>query len=62
MMPERAQQVEETERDDDLRQEQMSDPAVQERLRRIFEDAKNGVSGPGITAEELPDFLREHGS
>jgi len=46
--------------EDEIYLEQMSDPAVRERLRAIFEEAQSGSSGPGITAEELPGFLREH--
>ena len=46
---------------DELREEQMNDPAVRVRLRQIFEEARKGAQRPGITAEELPDFLREHG-
>ena len=34
--------------------------AVRERLRQIFEEARKGEQGPGITPEELPGFLREH--
>ena len=45
---------------DQLREEQMNDPAVRERLRQIFEEARKGEQGPGITPEELPGFLREH--
>lgn len=47
--------------DDLLREEQMRDPKVRARLRAIFEDAKDGNADDGITAEELPDFLRDHG-
>lgn len=47
--------------EDETYLEQMSDPAVRERLRAIFEEAQSASSGPGITAEELPGFLREHG-
>lgn len=50
-----------TEEGDNLRTQQMRDPRVQARIKQIFEDAGKGESGPGITAEELPDFLREHG-
>jgi hypothetical protein len=41
-------------------QEQLRDPAVRERLRQIFDEAKRGSQDPGVTAEELPNFLREH--
>lgn len=44
-----------------LRREQMDDPAVRRRLREIFAAARAGKNEPVITAEELPDFLREHG-
>lgn len=46
---------------DEIYLEQMSDPAVRDRLRAIFDAAPSEPSGPGIRAEELPDFLREHG-
>ena len=63
MMPEPAPIQDETEESEDsLRDEQMSDPDVQARVKQIFEDAKQSKSGPGITAEELPDFLREQRS
>ncbi len=46
--------------EDDIYLEQMRDPAVRERLREIFAEAQSEEQSPGITAEELPDFLREH--
>jgi hypothetical protein len=46
--------------EDEIYLEQMRDPAVRERLRAIFETAQSGPSGPGVTPEELPGFLREH--
>jgi hypothetical protein len=47
--------------EDEIYLEQMSDPAVRERLRAIFDEAQSGPSDPGITAEDLPGFLHEHG-
>ena len=41
--------------------EQLRDPAVRERLRQIFDEAKAGSDDPGVTKEQLPEFLREHG-
>lgn len=49
------------EAEEKIRREQMSDPKVRARVREIFDDAASGDPEPGITAEELPDFLREHG-
>jgi hypothetical protein len=46
--------------EDEIYLEQMRDPAVRERLRAIFDEAQSGHSGSGITAEDLPGFLREH--
>ena len=63
MMPEPAPIQDETEESEDtLREQQLNDPDVQARVKAIFEDAKQGKSGPGIDAEELPDFLREQRS
>jgi hypothetical protein len=62
MMAKRARVTEETESaQDDLREEQMNDPKVQARIKEIFEEARKGSTGPGVTAEELAKFLREHG-
>jgi len=60
MKPERSPVEPEPAREE-LREEQMKDPVVRERLRRIFEEARKGEQRPGVTAEELPEFLREHG-
>jgi hypothetical protein len=45
--------------EDALRGEQMSDPVVADRIRRFLGRTGPGDE-PGVTAEELPDFLREH--
>ncbi len=37
----------------------LNDPEVQARIKRAFEDAKAGRVTPGVTAEEMPEFLRE---
>ena len=58
VMPERANVREET--DAARRQRRLQDPEVQKRIREIQDEVKGGKNpGPGITAEELPDFLRE---
>ncbi|MGZ5306726.1 MAG: hypothetical protein ACXWEG_08330 [Actinomycetota bacterium] len=42
------------------RKERLHDPDVQERLRQIHEQIDAGEPLiPGISGEELPDFLRE---
>ena len=42
------------------RNERLHDPDVQERLRQIHEQIDRGVPlSPGISGEELADFLRE---
>ena len=46
--------------DEEVRQRQMADPAVQARVEEILQGHKNGKPGSGIPAEELQDFLREH--
>ena len=62
MMAKRARATEETEpARDELREEQMNDPKVQARIQEIFEEPRKGTTGPGIRAEELSNFLREHG-
>jgi len=50
--------------DEEFRDRLMSKPEVQEANKRALERvrSRNGTKGkPGITAEELQDFLREHG-
>jgi hypothetical protein len=49
--------------DDELRQARLRDPQVQEIVRQIKRD-RSREEPPvedGVTAEELPEFLREHG-
>ena len=42
------------------RKDRLNDPDVQERLRQIHEQIDAGeLLSPGISGEELPDFLRE---
>ena len=44
----------------EIRKERLHDPDVQERLRQIHEQIDTGEPlSPGISGEELPDFLRE---
>lgn len=48
--------------DEQMRRERLDDPEVKARVRAIQERMRRGEPpGPGITEEELPDFLREHG-
>ena len=39
----------------------LADPRVQELIRQAFEDMRKGSDEPGVTAEELPEFLRRYG-
>jgi hypothetical protein len=44
-----------------MRRRRLADPAVQAKVRKIVESIRRGDDpGPGISAEELPDFLRNH--
>jgi hypothetical protein len=46
--------------DEEIRRQRLQDPEVQERLRQIHKQIDNGEPlSPGITPQELPDFLRE---
>jgi hypothetical protein len=46
--------------DEEVRRRLLTDPELRARAEEILEQAKNGGPvGPGILAEELPDFLRE---
>jgi hypothetical protein len=49
--------------DDELRQRRLRDPQVQEIVRQIKRELAQGERSieDGLTAEELPEFLREHG-
>jgi len=48
--------------DEEIRRRHLENPDVMWRARQAAERAKRGEpEGDGITAEELPDFLREHG-
>jgi hypothetical protein len=48
----------------EARRKVLDDPLIQERTREIREAIARGETSiePGITAEELPDFLSEHNS
>jgi|RifCSP13_1_1023834.scaffolds.fasta_scaffold272975_2 hypothetical protein len=37
----------------------LADPKVQELIRQVFEDLGKPSDEPGVTAEELPQFLRD---
>jgi hypothetical protein len=46
--------------DEAIRRRRLADPAVQAKVREIQESIRRGDDrGPGIGAEELPDFLGE---
>ena len=48
--------------DEEIHQRIMSDPEVQARIQTALAKVRSGKrEGPGLTAEELPEFLREHG-
>jgi len=62
MMPKRATESQETLSDEDIRRRHAEDPEVMRRAEEAAERARRGEpAGDGITAEELPGFLREHG-
>jgi hypothetical protein len=65
MTPDRKQSsTDELLSDEELHRRVVADPEVQARIeiaKRRAKGAPNG-EGPGITAEELPDFLRERDS
>ena len=48
----------------ELRRRMLQDPAIQARSREVLDEIARGdePKGAGITAEELPGFLREHNS
>lgn len=44
----------------EIRRQRLVDPDVQERLRQIHDQIDTGGHvSPGISGEDLPDFLRE---
>jgi hypothetical protein len=47
--------------DEEIRDRVLSDPDVQRRVAEALEEAKRPSPSPGISAEDLPEFLREHG-
>lgn len=59
VMPERMGVREEDAIDEERRQRRLQNPEVQKRLQEIRESIARGEKGPGVTAEELPEFLRE---
>ena len=58
-MPERMGVREEDATDEERRQRRLQDPDVQKRLQEIRKSIARGEDAPGVTAEELPEFLRE---
>lgn len=63
MMPKRATEPRETLLpDEEIQRRHAEDPEVMRRAEEAAERARRGEpAGDRITAEELPDFLREHG-
>ena len=63
MMPKRATESQETLlSDEEIQRRHAEDPEVMRRAEEAAERARRGEpAGDGITTEELPDFLREHG-
>jgi hypothetical protein len=54
------QTQEERDADAAIRRRRLADPAVQAKVREIQESIRRGDDpGPGIGAEELPDYLGE---
>jgi len=46
--------------DEELRQRRLQDPEVREHLRQIHDQIeRDGTLSPGISQDELQDFLRE---
>jgi hypothetical protein len=57
---EHAEPVDDTKTDDAARAKRLRDPDAQARVNDILERRRRGEPpGPGITAEDLPDFLRK---
>ncbi len=46
----------------EARRRTLEDPKIRKRSREVLEEIERGdePTNPGIAAEELPDFLREH--
>lgn len=63
MMPERAADPRDTLlSDEEIRRRHTQDPEVMRRAEEAARRARRGEpAGDGITAEDLPGFLREHG-
>lgn len=62
MTPERIDTTAEQDTDEEIRTKRLRDPEVRARVREIKERLDRGESlGSGISAEGLPDFLRERG-
>jgi hypothetical protein len=47
--------------DEELRERIVSDQETKEAIKKARAKSRSTNGKPGITAEELPDFLREHG-
>ena len=47
--------------DEELHDRVMAHPETKERIDRLLAERKSANGPAGITAEELKDFLREHG-
>lgn len=46
----------------EMRRRHLADPKIQARAREVLDEIRRGDApkSPGITAEELPEFLRKH--
>lgn len=47
--------------DEEIRERMLSDPDTKARIEEILAHKRTQKDSPGITEEELSDFLREHG-
>jgi hypothetical protein len=62
-VPPEALPRDETLSDEEVRRRVWEDPAARARIQDLIDYMRSARSRgtPGISAEELPDFLREHG-
>lgn len=67
VMPERATEAQDEVLSEqelrEMRERRLRDPGVQARAREVLKEIERDdePKNPGIKAEDLPDFLREHG-
>jgi hypothetical protein len=62
MMAERAQDIERDEllSDEEVRERLLADPGARKRIAEALKASRKASSGPGVSAKDLADFLREH--